>query len=114
MAKITNPSKRPLTLNTGHVIPACGELKTTNDVLRSTDNAPMLGGLARSGQISLEYDEEVDPDGIAVPLTVIEARPEAEAQAEADRQLAIAAEENAAGLKALAEKQEADAAPRKK
>ncbi|MFC3180454.1 hypothetical protein [Cypionkella sinensis] len=114
MAKIINPAKRPLTLNTGHVVPADGELKTTNDVLRCTDNAPTLGGLALSGQITLEYDEEIDPDGVAVPLTVIEALPEAAAQAEADRQLAVAAEENAAGLKALAEKQEADAAPRKK
>lgn len=114
MAKITNPSKRPLTLITGHVVPAGGELITTNDVLRSTDNAPMLGGLARSGQITLEYDAEVDPDGIAVPLTVIEPLPEVTAQADADRQLAIAAEENAAAEKALAEMLAAESAPKKK
>lgn len=114
MATIQNPSGRPIRLPTGHVVPGTGTLKTTNSVLRCSDNSPMLNGLALSGQISLEFDLEEDTDGLAMPLVVIEALPEAVAQADVARQLAIAAEENAAGEKALAEKLEAEAQPKKK
>ncbi len=114
MAKVTNPSQRPIRLPTGHVVPADGALDTSNEVLRCADNAPMLGGLAQSGQITVEFDEETDVDGIKTPASKIELSAEAAAQAEADRQLAVAAEENAAGEKALAEKLAAESAPKKK
>ncbi|MDZ4393866.1 hypothetical protein [Cypionkella sp.] len=89
-------------------------METTNDVLRCADNAPMLGGLGQSGQITVEFDAETDLDGIKTPASKIEPSAEAAAQAETDRQLAIAAEENTAGEKALAEKLDAEAAPKKK
>lgn len=55
MAKLTNPSKRDITLPAGHVIPREGELITTDDVFGG-DNAPVLNGLIASGQIIAEYD----------------------------------------------------------
>lgn len=111
MAKIINPSLRPIRLPTGHVVPPNGSLDTTNDTIRSSDNWPMLNGLAQSGQITINLDAEVDPDGIAAPLVVIEVTADVTAQAEADRQLAIAAKENAAAERALAKKLAADPAP---
>lgn len=114
MAKIVNPSGRPIRLPTGHVVAAASIFETTNDVLRCADNQPMLGGLAKSGQITLEFDPEIDPDGITTPLVVIEPLPEALAQQNVDAQIAAAAAETAAGEKALAEMLTAEAAPRKK
>jgi len=96
MAKITNPGGA-ITLPSGHIIPAEGVLIVPNDVLRG-DNAPMLGGLAKSGQVSVEFDAETLPGGVTIPAGVIEPTKEAKAQAEADAQLAIAAAENAALL----------------
>ena len=55
MAKLTNPTKRDITLPAGHVIPREGELITTNDVIRG-DNWPMLSGLILSKTIGVEYD----------------------------------------------------------
>jgi len=112
MAKITNPSQRPLRLLTGHVVPANGALDTTNEILRSPDNWPMLNGLALSGQISLQFDEEIDATGIATEVPRVEPLPEALAQAEIDRQLAIAAEETAAAA-AKADAAEAPALKKK-
>ena len=100
MAKITNPG-RAITLPTGHIVPAGGVMTVTNEVLRCTDNAPTLGGLARSGQIVIDYDAEIMPDGEIVAAVIIEVTPEAKAQAAADDQLAIAAAENAAALAAM-------------
>ena len=99
MAKITNPG-RAFTLPTGHVVPREGVLIVPNDVLRG-DNAPMLGGLAKSGQIAVEYDAETLVGGDVIPAASIEPTPEAKAQAEADAQLAIAAQENAIAAAAL-------------
>ena len=99
MAKITNPG-RAFTLPTGHVVPREGVLIVPNDVLRG-DNAPMLGGLAKSGQIAVEYDAETMAAGGVIPAASIEPTPEAKAQAEADAQLAIAAQENAIAAAAL-------------
>ena len=96
MAKITNPGGA-ITLPSGHIIPAEGVLIVPNDVLRG-DNAPMLGGLAKSGQIAVEYDAETLVDGNVIPAASIEPTPEAKSQAEADAQLAAAAAENAALL----------------
>ena len=96
MAKITNPG-RAFTLLTGHVVPREGVLIVPNDVLRG-DNAPMLGGLAKSGQIVVKYDAETLVGGDVIPAASIEPTPEAKAQAEADAQLAAAAAENAALL----------------
>ena len=114
MAKITNSTDRPIRLLTGHVVPAKDCLETTNEVIRSTDNLPMLGGLAKSGQVSLEFDAERDADGIATPTIEIKALPEAQAQADADRQLAIASEESAAAQNDLADRLAGEPAPKKK
>lgn len=104
MAKILNPSVRPIRLPTGHVIPAKGALDTSNETIRSTDNWPMLSGLAQSNQISLQFDKEVDSDGITIAPVVIEVSPQVLAQTEVDRQLAIAAKENADAELAAAKK----------
>lgn len=114
MAKIINPSVRPIRLPTGHIVPANGTLDTSNETIRSTDNWPMLSGLAQSSQISLQFDKEVDPDGIVIAPVKIEVSPGVTAQAEADRQLGIAAKENLEAERALAEKLAAEAAAAKK
>ena len=89
MAKIINPSNRDITLLTRHVIPARGSLDTTNEVLRCTDNVPMLNGLVLSGQVSVEFDAEAEPDAPAEPVS------EASMQADVETQLSIAAAESA-------------------
>jgi len=103
MAKVSNPGNRPITLATGHVIPAFGSLETTNDVLRGVDNANTISGLAKSGQIVVTFDADVDPETNSSVVVSIEPNPEVLAQAEADRQLAVAAAENAAAMAAVAE-----------
>ena len=45
-------------LPTRHVVPREGNLITTNDVIRSTDNWPMLNALLLAGEIGLEFDTE--------------------------------------------------------
>lgn len=114
MATITNPSTRPIQLMTLHIIAAKSTLTTTNEVLRCSDNIPMLNGLAGSGQITIAYDPETDADGIAMPLVVVVPSPAAIAQAEADRQLAVAAEENADAVLAMTSQAEAEATTRRR
>ncbi len=77
MAKIENPSRRDIVLPTRHVIPAQGSLETSNEVLRCTDNQPMLAGLALSGQVAITYDPEPDPSVGALPAAIGAALPEA-------------------------------------
>jgi hypothetical protein len=58
MSKITNYSSRPIRLPTDHIVPAMGELVTTNSVLNCVDNAPMISALAKSGVVAVEFDPE--------------------------------------------------------
>ena len=69
MASITNPTRWPMKLPTGHIVPGFGSLGTTNDVINATDNWPTLNGLALSGQITLTLDPEDEPTAPVVAAT---------------------------------------------
>ncbi len=62
MAKIINHTSRDIRLITMHVVPANGALETDNANIRSSDNWPMLNGMALAGQVALEFDPDPDPD----------------------------------------------------
>jgi hypothetical protein len=105
MATITNHTTKAITLPTMHVIPAKGSLTTTNEVLR--DNDAMLGGLARSLQITVDYDPEQLPDEPPGKVS-FEPNPAAVEQAAVDRALAEAKAKEVADQ--LAARQAAEAA----
>lgn len=60
---------RPIELPSGHVVKKPDGLTTTNDVIRSTDNARMLSGLIASGMLSVEYDPELEV-GIVAEVSI--------------------------------------------
>lgn len=62
MASIENPSRHPVPLPTGHVVPRLGVLTTTNDVLRCPDNAAFLRGQHLSGALVVTFDPDPDPE----------------------------------------------------
>ncbi|MGR3746890.1 hypothetical protein [Paracoccus sp. R12_1] len=59
MARLINKTGRDITLLTRHVIPAKGELTTTNATIRSPDNWPKISGLRGCGDLEVVFD----PDG---------------------------------------------------
>lgn len=61
MAKLTQTGALPITLPAGHVIPPRGSLELTNDAIRG-DNWPTLSGLILSGQVTVEFDPEPNPE----------------------------------------------------
>lgn len=102
MAKITNRTARTIILPTRHAIAPGATLETTNDTLRTPENAAMLGGLAASLQIAVEFDAEALPD--MPPVTVsIEPNPAAVEQAAVDAALADAKAKEAADQLSLAQ-----------
>lgn len=58
MAKIINLTAREISLPTRHVIPRGAALETTNAVIDSPDNWPMINGLALSGVLTVERDPD--------------------------------------------------------
>lgn len=75
MAKLVNPSLRPVPLPTGHIVPRQGELVTTNAVLRCADNAAFLNGQIRSGALIAEYDPDPAEDAASDPVPAPPAGP---------------------------------------
>lgn len=63
MAQLKNKGVLPIALPAGHVIPARGELQTTNEAIRG-DNWPTLSGLILSGAVEVEYDPEPLPEEV--------------------------------------------------
>lgn len=65
MASITNKTKRDITLPSRHVVPKMGSLDNLlNETIKSTDNWPMINGLALAGDIEVILDaEDVNFDG---------------------------------------------------
>ena len=60
MAKISNSGRFDITIPSGHVVPANGELLTTNEVIRMIDNQRFLPAMKSSGEISYELDADDD------------------------------------------------------
>lgn len=58
MAKLINKTGRDITLATRHVIPARGELTTTNATIRGPDNWPKISGLQGCGDIEVAFDPD--------------------------------------------------------
>jgi len=58
MARLINKTGRDITLLTRHVIPAKGELTTTNATIRSPDNWPRISGLRGCGDLEVVFDPD--------------------------------------------------------
>lgn len=85
MAKLINKTGRDITLVTRHVIPARGELSTTNATIRSPDNWPKISGLRGCGDIEVVFDpDEVKKAPAPVKRTARTAEVSAEDPAKAD------------------------------
>lgn len=82
MATLTNLSRQPVALPTGHVVPRLGTLTTSNDLLRCPDNAPTLAALVTSGVLTVAYDPDPAPDPDPVPDTVVTPAPPATTSAD--------------------------------
>lgn len=79
MARLINKTGRDITLLTRHVIPAKGELTTTNATIRSPDNWPKISGLRGCGDLEVVFD----PDEVKkAPAPVKRAARTSEAPAE--------------------------------
>lgn len=71
MAQLKNKGVLPIALPAGHVIPARGELQTTNEAIRG-DNWPTLSGLVLSGAVEVEYDPELPhEEAVKVDKTLV-------------------------------------------
>lgn len=73
MARITNLTRRQITLPTGHVIPRLGDLPTDNETLALIDIARVLPALIAAGEIAVEYDP--DPAATPTPVEPVETAP---------------------------------------
>ena len=74
MAKLTNHTRKPVELATGHVIEAGETLETTMDVVRHVDNVPYLSGLELSGRMTIERDPDKPSIDAITRMTVGELR----------------------------------------
>lgn len=75
MAKIINLTAREISLPTRHVIPRGAALETTNAVIDSPDNWPMINGLALSGGLTVERDPDPAEDAPAAKAAPAAAHP---------------------------------------
>lgn len=74
MPKILNHTARVMTLGTGNVVPANGELELSEQLLDHIDNRPALMAAVKRGRVSIERsqptpaaesaepEEEIEPD----------------------------------------------------
>ena len=56
MAKLTNTTRKAISLGTGHTVPAAGSLEVDNDVIDHTDNAAFIASQELSGTLVVERD----------------------------------------------------------
>ena len=73
MARLINSTRRDIVLPTRHVVPAQGQLETTNEVIGCTDNWPKVNGLVLSGDLVAELDPP--PEVAEAPAPVVSAAP---------------------------------------
>ena len=71
MARLINSTRRDIVLPTRHVVPAQGQLETTNEVICCTDNWPKVNGLVLSGDLVAELDPP--PEVAEAPAPVVAA-----------------------------------------
>lgn len=71
MARLINSTRRPIALPTRHIVPAEGQLETTNEVICCTDNWPKVNGLVLSGDLVAELDPP--PEAAEAPTPVVAA-----------------------------------------
>ncbi len=57
MGKITNSTRKDVTLPTRHVIPANGSLDVSDELVRVPDNWPSISGRLVSGELAWTPDE---------------------------------------------------------
>lgn len=62
MSTLTNKTARDIVLPTGHVIARNGgKIETTNAVIRSVDNAPLIKALETTGALAIVMDADPEP-----------------------------------------------------
>ena len=82
MARLINSTRRPIALPTRHIVPAEGQLETTNEVICCTDNWPKVNGLVLSGDLVAELDPPPEAAEVQVPVVAAPATQDAEAGSE--------------------------------
>jgi hypothetical protein len=82
MARLINSTRRDIVLPTRHVVPAQGQLETSNEVISCTDNWPKVNGLVLSGDLVAELDPP--PELAEAPAPVIAAPAPQDAEAGSD------------------------------
>lgn len=82
MARLINSTRRDIVLPTRHVVPAQGQLETTNEVIGCTDNWPKVNGLVLSGDLVAELDPPPEVAEGPAPVVAAIAAQDAEAGSE--------------------------------
>ena len=82
MARLINSTRRDIVLPTRHVVPAQGQMETTNEVIGCTDNWPKVNGLVLSGDLVAELDPP--PEAAEAPAPVVAAPASQDAEAGSD------------------------------
>ena len=99
MARLINSTRRPIALPTRHIVPAEGQLETTNEVICCTDNWPKVNGLVLSGDLVAELDPPPEAAEAPAPVVVEPAADHGDHIGDADKMVDHTASAKASRLK---------------